>query len=108
MKVYNFFQAKSSDYFRNYIERGLKGIENEASASSHNILSESGQRNSDNNSAGVGGASDAYAPKLYLDRLKMLRAQAGLDSGIVVHQTTVIFMCGWCSLVSFFRLCCKF
>ncbi len=92
MKVYNFFQAKSSDYFRNYIERGLKGIENEASASSHNILSESGQRNSDNNSAGVGGASDAYAPKLYLDRLKMLRAQAGLDSGSRSSNNSYVYV----------------
>jgi hypothetical protein len=72
------FQAKSSDYFRNYIERGLKGIENE-SVASQNILAESGRdRNAENNLAG---SADVYAPKLYLDRLKMLRAQAGLDSG---------------------------
>jgi hypothetical protein len=42
-------------------------------------LAESGRdRNAENNSAG---SADVYAPKLYLDRLKMLRAQAGLDSG---------------------------
>jgi hypothetical protein len=67
------FQAKSSDYFRSYIERGLKSIDE-----SSNILSDAGQRNNDNNAAA---STDVYAPKLYLDRLKMLRAQAGLDSG---------------------------
>ena len=71
-----FFQAKSSEHFRYYIERGLMGIDND-SVASQNILAESGRdRNTENNSA-----PDGYAPKLYLDRLKMLRAQAGLDSG---------------------------
>ena len=68
------FQAKSSAYFRSYIERGLKTIDE-----SSNILSDVGQRNNDNHAAA---STDVYAPKLYLDRLKMLRAQAGLDSGV--------------------------
>jgi len=78
------FLAKSSDYFRSYIERGLKSIDE-----SSNILSDAGQRNNDNNAAA---STDVYAPKLYLDRLKMLRAQAGLDSGSASSMSSGIGM----------------
>lgn len=69
------FLSKSSDYFRNYIERGLKSIE--AETNSHHegrVLTETSAM--DNNA----GEANAAAPHLlYLDRLKKLRAQAGLD-----------------------------
>jgi len=85
------FLAKSSPYFRNYIERGLKSIEDENKSSygnrfaSQNILSDTtkdtvntGNGNSDANN-GVGS---------YLDKLNMLRKQAGLEAYLDKNGTT--------------------
>lgn len=69
------FLVKSSEYFRNYIERGLKSIEAETNngGNQQRILS-------DSNNSKNGDSSSAQAPHLlYLDRLKKLRAQGGLD-----------------------------
>merc|ERR1739844_743699 len=79
------FLIKSSEYFRNYIERGLKSIESEANHSNggQRVLADSTYSHSamDNNSTNSA-ASDGMAPHLlYLDRLKKLRAQAGLERG---------------------------
>merc|ERR1719189_2864730 len=78
------FLVKSSEYFRNYIERGLKSIESETrhSTGGQRVLtdstsSRSAMDNNTTNSASLN--SDGTAPHLlYLDRLKKLRAQAGL------------------------------
>merc|ERR1711971_326541 len=79
------FLIKSSEYFRNYIERGLKSIESEANHSNggQRVLADSTSSRSaiDNNSTNSA-ASDGMAPHLlYLDKLKKLRAQAGLERG---------------------------
>lgn len=79
------FLVKSSEYFRNYIERGLKSIEAETNGSQR-VLMESTKRSAmDNNSsdtASNSGGGGSVAPHLlYLDRLKKLRAQGGLDRG---------------------------
>lgn len=81
------FLVKSSEYFRNYIERGLKSIETETNGSSgsQRVLTESTKRSamdnhSDTASNSGGGGGGSVAPHLlYLDRLKKLRAQGGLD-----------------------------
>ena len=75
------FLVKSSDYFRNYIERGLKSIEaeaNNANGGSHATAANSrvlADSNIENHDAGSGAAPH----QLYLERLKKLRAQGGLD-----------------------------
>merc|ERR1719278_1925114 len=79
------FLVKSSEYFRNYIERGLKSIESETHHSNggQRVLADSTYSHSamDNNTTNSA-ASDGVAPHLlYLDRLKKLRAQAGLERG---------------------------
>merc|ERR1719189_3217260 len=79
------FLVKSSEYFRNYIERGLKSIESETHHSNggQRVLTDSTSSRSamDNNSAHMA-PSDGVAPHLlYLDKLKKLRAQAGLERG---------------------------
>jgi len=71
------FLEKSSDYFRNYIERGLKSIEAEANNANGGgpaarVLADSNIENHD-----TGGGSAPH--QLYLERLKKLRAQGGLD-----------------------------
>ena len=75
------FLVKSSDYFRNYIERGLKSIEaeaNNANGTGGRVLADSNIENHE--SGGQNGSSGGAAPHLlYLDRLKKLRAQGGLD-----------------------------
>merc|ERR1712109_309658 len=80
------FLVKSSEYFRNYIERGLKSIESETHHSNggQRVLADSTSSRSamDNNSAQMVAPSDGVAPHLlYLDKLKKLRAQAGLERG---------------------------
>merc|ERR1719411_603185 len=76
------FLVKSSDYFRNYIERGLKSIESETHHSNggQRVLADTTSSRSamDNNSTNAASLnSDGTAPHLlYLDRLKKLRAQA--------------------------------
>merc|ERR1719189_1867675 len=78
------FLVKSSEYFRNYIERGLKSIESEThhSTGGQRVLADTTSSRSamDNNSTNAASLnSDGTAPHLlYLDRLKKLRAQAGL------------------------------
>merc|ERR1712223_1791801 len=80
------FLVKSSEYFRNYIERGLKSIESETTHHSNGgqrVLADTTSSRSamDNNSTNSAASlnSDGTAPHLlYLDRLKKLRAQAGL------------------------------
>merc|ERR1719273_2390268 len=85
------FLVKSSEYFRNYIERGLKSIEAETNSSAggtssasmsvgHRVLADSTTRSAMDNNSDSG--NNALAPHLlYLDRLKKLRAQGGLDGG---------------------------
>merc|ERR1712012_464548 len=70
------FLVKSSEYFRNYIERGLKSIESETHHSNggQRVLADSTSSRSamDNNSAQMA-PSDGVAPHLlYLDKLKKL------------------------------------
>merc|ERR1711915_857670 len=64
------FLAQSSQYFRDYIERGLKKIEEEVKQGSKPLVL------SDNNPGG------AAQPQhlVYLEKLRKLRAQGGLES----------------------------
>merc|ERR1719189_2831491 len=87
------FLVKSSEYFRNYIERGLKSIESEThhSTGGQRVLADSTYSHSamDNNTTNSA-ASDGMAPHLlYLDRLKKLRAQAGLERGGSASSSSV-------------------
>merc|ERR1712086_1114029 len=73
------FLAKSSEYFRNYIEHGLKSIESEANHSNggHRVLADSTSSrsaidNNSTNSAGSGGSvykisatSESYSSRGY-------------------------------------------
>ncbi len=63
------FLDKSSDYFRSYIERGLEAIEAENQTGSH--------------------VAEKSAASLYMDRLKRLRSQGGLDSASPTTTSTV-------------------
>lgn len=64
------FLAQSSQYFRDYIERGLRKIEEEVKQGSKpQVLSD--------NSAGVPGQPQHL---VYLEKLRKLRAQGGLES----------------------------
>jgi len=81
------FLNKSSSYFRNYIEHGLKSIEAETKndGGHRGVLAESAVENNQGTNSG----DSNQAPHLYyLDRLKKLRAQAGLDKGSVVASST--------------------
>merc|ERR1719189_810018 len=87
------FLVKSSEYFRSYIERGLKSIESEThhSTGGQRVLADSTYSHSamDNNTTNSA-ASDGMAPHLlYLDRLKKLRAQAGLERGGSASSSSV-------------------
>merc|ERR1712203_157777 len=98
------FLIKSSEYFRNYIERGLKSIESEANHSNggQRVLADSTSSRSaiDNNSTNSA-ASDGMAPHLlYLDRLKKLRAQAGLERGGSAASSTTSYSSGIASAAS--------
>merc|ERR1712150_145502 len=84
------FLNKSSSYFRNYIEHGLKSIEAETKndGGHRGVLAESNAV--ENNQGGTNSGDSNQAPHLYyLDRLKKLRAQAGLDKGSVVASSTL-------------------
>merc|ERR1719220_1692515 len=98
------FLVKSSEYFRNYIERGLKSIESEThhSTGGQRVLADSTYSHSamDNNSTNSA-ASDGMAPHLlYLDRLKKLRAQAGLERGGSAASSTTSYSSGIASAAS--------
>lgn len=94
------FLAKSSPYFRNYIERGLKSIEDENKSSysnrfaSQNILSDTtkGMVNTGNGNSSpsdvVSGSSGNDLHLNYLDKLNMLRKQAGLEAYLDKNGTT--------------------
>ena len=74
-------------FYRNYIEHGLKSIEAETKndGGHRGVLAESAVENNQGTNAG----DSNQAPHLYyLDRLKKLRAQAGLDKGSVVASST--------------------
>jgi len=75
------FLAQSSQYFRDYIERGLKKIEEEVRQGSRpSVLS-------DSNPGGGGGQPQHL---VYLERLKKLRAAGGLtDAGGNIDQENV-------------------
>ena len=74
-------------FYRNYIEHGLKSIEAETKndGGHRGVLAESAVENNQGTNSG----DSNQAPHLYyLDRLKKLRAQAGLDKGSVVASST--------------------
>ena len=76
------FLVKSSDYFRNYIERGLKSIEaeaNNANGTGGRVLADSNIENHETGGQNGGSGGGSAPHLLYLDRLKKLRAQGGLD-----------------------------
>ena len=73
--------------YRNYIEHGLKSIEAETKndGGHRGVLAESAVENNQGTNSG----DSNQAPHLYyLDRLKKLRAQAGLDKGSVVASSS--------------------
>merc|ERR550532_3948409 len=75
------FLAQSSQYFRDYIERGLRKIEDEVRQGSRpSVLS-------DSNPASAGGVGGQPQHLVYLERLKKLRAAGGLaDTGNVDQE----------------------
>merc|ERR1719510_2171268 len=81
------FLAKSSPYFRNYIERGLASIEAERKSSygnrfaSQNVLSDAttDMVNTAQTDTGTGSTGSEFHAN-YLDKLNMLRKKAGLDA----------------------------
>ena len=79
------FLNKSSTYFRNYIEHGLKSIEAETKNEGR-VLAESAMENNGSTDPQSGGGQPTHM--YYLDRLKKLRAQAGLDRGSVAGSST--------------------
>ena len=86
------------------LERGLKSIESEANHSNggQRVLADSTSSRSaiDNNSTNSA-ASDGMAPHLlYLDRLKKLRAQAGLERGGSAASSTTSYSSGIASAAS--------
>ena len=87
-----------------FLERGLKSIESEANHSNggQRVLADSTSSRSaiDNNSTNSA-ASDGMAPHLlYLDRLKKLRAQAGLERGGSAASSTTSYSSGIASASS--------
>ncbi len=84
------FLAKSSQYFRDYIERGLKNIERDtlsgvgaASSAASAVLTdqmENGQQATAAAAAAPSASTGAQSSQ-YLARLRRLREQAGLDEG---------------------------
>ena len=87
-----------------FLERGLKSIESEANHSNggQRVLADSTSSRSaiDNNSTNSA-ASDGMAPHLlYLDRLKKLRAQAGLERGGSAASSTTSYSSGIASAAS--------
>ncbi len=77
------FLVKSSEYFRNYIERGLKDIENNMATTNTNGSSNlgSGRVLTESRTNNGSAADQSSAATLYMDKLKMLRTQGGLDRG---------------------------
>ncbi|XP_048241542.1 cytoskeleton-associated protein 5-like isoform X2 [Haliotis rufescens] len=76
------FLKKSSQFFQNYIERGLRGIEEERMGSS----GESGiipvlmsSTSSSSSGPSVGSGEEKEDPNYFRERLKMLRVKCGLD-----------------------------
>uniref|UniRef100_A0A0K2TDH6 Cytoskeleton associated protein 5 [Falco peregrinus] n=1 Tax=Lepeophtheirus salmonis TaxID=72036 RepID=A0A0K2TDH6_LEPSM len=90
------FFARSSQYFRDYIEKGLKKIEMEVKSGSNNANLTSASGNvglssrfvlSDNvSNDGNGGSSSGQAHAFFLDRLKRLRTAGGLDNDDVGQE----------------------
>ena len=79
------FLAQSSQYFRDYIERGLKKIEEEVRGGGKpSVLSDNGP--SVPSSVGSAGQPSHL---VYLERLKKLRAAGGLTEGGSVDQENV-------------------
>ena len=94
------FLMKSSPYFRNYIERGLKSIEDENKSSygnrfaPQNILSDATKDRANIGTANlpqtdaVTGSSSNELHHNYLDKLNMLRKQAGLEAYLDKNGST--------------------
>ena len=99
--MFDRYSIKSNLFF---LERGLKSIESEANHSNggQRVLADSTSSRSaiDNNSTNSA-ASDGMAPHLlYLDRLKKLRAQAGLERGGSAASSTTSYSSGIASAAS--------
>lgn len=80
------FLRKASQFFQNYIERGLKNVEMERQgklkqSSSQNTMSSSGSSGSID--AMTTSSESDMNPSVFMDRLKVLRARCGLDNGQV-------------------------
>lgn len=71
------FLAKSSEYFRDYIERGLKSIEQEVRNGGSGIPAPTNRPSILTDNRTVSGGQPTHL--MYLDRLKKLRSAGGLD-----------------------------
>jgi len=85
------FLAKSSSYFRKYIERGLASIEPTTTPTTTTTLPTSGSQsdmlsggggnhNILSENRGVVGGGDGNTPSAFMNKLKALREKAGLES----------------------------
>ena len=80
------FLSRSSDFFKNYIERGLKFIEEKKRKEQMQSLQSVDNNNpSDENLAvASSGNESGVNPDAYRERLKKLRALAGLETNEVL------------------------
>merc|ERR1712025_1519453 len=76
------FLAQSSQYFRDYIERGLKKIEEEVKAPAPSNYTSSGIARPSVLTDNVGSAGGQPQHLVYLERLKRLRAAGGLSEPV--------------------------
>ena len=88
------FLKKSSNFFQNYIERGLKNIEQEregkVSSSDFGVTVRSDNLQSTNDTSV---SQQQQQPDYYRERLKILRTRCGLDNEVNAHNNNVWFHC---------------
>ncbi|XP_013397900.1 cytoskeleton-associated protein 5-like, partial [Lingula anatina] len=87
------FLRKSSQFFQNYIERGLKNIELERQAGEKLPTPSFGSMSSQPEGVQLGASLDTAKgdvnPAMYMERLKILRARCGLDNNSQQSTETV-------------------
>uniref|UniRef100_A0A4W3JI59 Cytoskeleton associated protein 5 n=1 Tax=Callorhinchus milii TaxID=7868 RepID=A0A4W3JI59_CALMI len=77
------FLKQSSQFFQNYIERGLRLVENEREGKgriSSSSIDSSYMASSTSISSGGGTNGEEVGPAVYLERLKILRQRCGLEN----------------------------
>ena len=88
------FLSRSSDFFKNYIERGLKFIEEKKRKElAQGLMSPENNNPDEEQPIDVpSGPEPGVNPDAYIERLKKLRALAGLESSQVSSQYVCILV----------------